>query len=44
MLDHAYSRNWNFRPEVGSGTKPTRYLFVSRDARNQFPDALASEQ
>ena len=35
MLDHSYSKPFNWRPEIGFGAKPTRYLFSSNEPRAQ---------
>ena len=35
MLDHSYSKPFNWRPEIGFGAKPTRYLFASNEPRAQ---------
>jgi len=35
MLDHSYSKPFNWRPEIGFGAKPTRYLFGSNEPRAQ---------
>ena len=35
MLDHSYSKPFNWRPELGFGAKPTRYLFGSNEPRSQ---------